>query len=149
MMPIFGQNRMEYQNRVVRAIREAYLIAQQGSVTSEAFRDQEEEGIRWAQSLTPNISNFPFISAEVGYTAPTAAEVAQVFRQKGVARRAAWAQLERVRVQFVGAYQAATTVAQTLTAFSTAKIALIAWTRDNAPLALDRVTVILDIRKTQ
>jgi hypothetical protein len=142
-MPSFGQNRAEAIKVVLERVREAYLVAQQGSVFGDAYRDKEDEATRWFAAQTPNPANFPFIRAETGITAATEAEVATAFRQAGVARRVKWAELETIRATFAKALQDATSYAQVMSAALNVRQSLTAWTQANAPRVLDRVTEIL------
>ncbi|WP_411838671.1 hypothetical protein [Paracoccus sp. ME4] len=71
---------------------------------------KEAEARAWVASADPDPMQFPLISAEVGITAPTADEVAQVYLNLSGLYTAAAAQLETVRLGHIAMAEAAPTV---------------------------------------
>lgn len=77
------------------------------------YIEKEAEARRYV-ALDPepvDLSDFPFVAAEVGVTAPTAQQVAQLYLNLGAQWRAVGSQLENVRLSGVTAVEAATSLA--------------------------------------
>lgn len=70
---------------------------------------KEAEARAWVASADPEPTQFPLIAAEVGITAPTAGEVAQVYLNLAGIYTAAAAQLETVRLGHIAQAEAAPT----------------------------------------
>ncbi|WP_277022283.1 hypothetical protein [Paracoccus hibiscisoli] len=70
---------------------------------------KEAEARAWVASANPDATHFPLIAAEVGITAPTAGEVAQVYLNLAGIYTAAAAQLETVRLGHIAQAEAAPT----------------------------------------
>ena len=70
---------------------------------------KEAEARAWVASADPDPMQFPLISAEVGITAPSADEVAQVYLNLAGIYTAAAAQLETVRLGHIAQAEAAPT----------------------------------------
>ncbi|WP_375227491.1 hypothetical protein [Roseobacter sp. S98] len=72
-----------------------------------------------AELITPtDLTNWPLVAAEVGITAPTAYEVAQVYVNLGAMWEATAAALETIRLGAVVSIEAATTSAEVDAALS-------------------------------
>lgn len=77
------------------------------------YIEKEAEARRYL-ALDPepvDLSEFPFIAAEVGVTAATAQQVAQLYLNLGAQWRIVGSQLENVRLSGVTAVEAATSIA--------------------------------------
>ncbi len=67
------------------------------------------EAAAWTTAVDPDPADYPLLSAEVGITAPTADELAQLWLNMGQLWRAAAAQLEALRMSTGAAIDAAET----------------------------------------
>ena len=72
------------------------------------YLQKEAEAAAFVADPDPELTDYPFIAAEVGATAPTAYEVAQVYLNLAVQWRMIGAGLEQVRLGALGATEAAT-----------------------------------------
>lgn len=70
---------------------------------------KEAEARAWVASANPDATQFPLIAAEVGITAPTADEVAQVYLNLAAIYTVAAAQLETVRLGHIAQAETAPT----------------------------------------
>lgn len=76
------------------------------------YLEKEAEARRYLNELEPDLSDYPFISAEVGVSAITAQQVAQLYLNLGAQWRVVGSMLENVRLGSIAAIEAATTLAQ-------------------------------------
>ena len=76
------------------------------------YLEKEAEARRYLDDLEPDLSDYPFISAEVGVSAVTAQQVAQLYLNLGAQWRVVGSMLENVRLGSIAAIEAATTLAQ-------------------------------------
>ncbi|WP_273523937.1 hypothetical protein [Rhodosalinus sediminis] len=74
------------------------------------YLEKEAEAARYlAADPTPSdLTEFPFLAAETGFTAPTAAEVAQTYLDRAAHYRQIGAQLEGTRMEAISIIEAAT-----------------------------------------
>jgi len=91
-------------NTLVGAVRGMYITTLPGQ--DLIYNAKELEGIAYLKSGTPitDLTDYPFISAEIGTTGQSAQEVAQVYLNLSQMWRALAAQLEQVRLGYT--YQA-------------------------------------------
>ena len=96
-------------NTLIGNIRAEYITVIPGQ--EMIYGDKEKEAIAFlAEPTIPSdLTPYPFIEGEVGLTAPSAYEVAQVFVNKAAMWRPLGAQLEQLRVGYGNAIYAATT----------------------------------------
>ena len=88
------------------------------------YLEKEAEARRYLNDLEPDLSDYPFISAEVGVSAVTAQQVAQLYLNLGAQWRVVGSMLENVRLGSIAAIEAATTLAQILAAVDEAAAAV-------------------------
>lgn len=91
----------------VEAIRKAYITALAGQ--EMIYMAKEAEALRYAGET--DLTGFPMLAAEVGITAPTAADLAALWIATAHQWRAVAAQLEAARMTARAALDAATTQA--------------------------------------
>ena len=102
---------------VISAIRSAYVTDIPGQ--EMIYMNKEKEAAEYVAATSPDLSIYPMLQTEVGVTAPSAYEVAQIWLFMGHQWRIIAAALERVRMIATNDIQAATTEAEILTAFET------------------------------
>lgn len=73
---------------------------------------KEAEARDWLADPVPDPAGYPLLAAEIGITAPTAFELAQLWLNMGAIWRDAAAQLEALRLTTAAAITAATTPAE-------------------------------------
>ncbi|MGR3749599.1 hypothetical protein [Paracoccus sp. (in: a-proteobacteria)] len=88
------------------------------------YQNKEDEAKAYLADADPVLADYPFIAAEVGVTAPTVFEVAQVYVNMAFMLRAQAAQLENVRLSTIAAIEQATDASQVATAVSGFEAAL-------------------------
>lgn len=88
------------------------------------YLEKEAEARRYLNDLEPDLSDYPFISAEVGVSAVTAQQVAQLYLNLGAQWRVVGSMLENVRLGSIAAIEAATTLAQISAAVDAAAAAV-------------------------
>lgn len=88
------------------------------------YLEKEAEARRYLNELEPDLSDYPFISAEVGVSAVTAQQVAQLYLNLGAQWRVVGSMLENVRLGSIAAIEAATTLAQISAAVDAAAAAV-------------------------
>lgn len=76
------------------------------------YLEKEAEARRYLNDVEPDLSDYPFISAEVGVSAVTAQQVAQLYLNLGAQWRVVGSMLENVRLGSIAAIEASTTLAQ-------------------------------------
>ena len=79
---------------------------------------KEREALAFVAEVSPNISDYPMIAAEIGITAPTAFEVVQVWLNMSNLWRLVACQLETIRLTAGNDIQSADTVEEVEMAFS-------------------------------
>lgn len=96
-------------NASADAVRRKYITAITGQ--DMVYKEKEGEAIRYvAENPEPTtLDNYPFIAAEVGVTAATAYEVAQVYLNSAAQWRQIGAALENARLGAIAAAETATT----------------------------------------
>lgn len=92
-------------NRKSNEVRKRYVTPLEGQTT--VYQLKKEEGERFMSDPNPDLINYPLISAEVGITADTAENVAQVYLQLNDIYVSALAQLEKVRLGFIDRIESA------------------------------------------
>lgn len=70
-------------------------------------KEKEAERFLSFQQEPSNLKPYPFLSAEIGITAPTAYELAQIWANRAAQLKTVAAQLEFVRVRAIAAIEAA------------------------------------------
>lgn len=93
------------------------------------YQEKRAEAVAYLADPDPDPDDYPFIAAEVGSTAETAQQVAQVYLNMSAILRAAGAALEHYRIGAIVAIEAATTPAEidaAVTAFDGALAAMLA-----------------------
>lgn len=83
-------------NQRVSYIRGKYItpILEQGAI----YNEKRNEAIAYLADPDPNMDQYPFLSGEVGITAPTAYELAQLWLNLAAIWIEAGAQIEKIRV---------------------------------------------------
>lgn len=90
------------------------------------YLNKEKEAAEYVAATDPDINDFPMIQSEVGVTAPTAYQVAQVWLYMGAQWRAVAASLERIRMVATNSINSATTETEVLEAVTDMQTALAA-----------------------
>lgn len=111
-------------NSAVSTVRKNYItdIAGQDMI----YMRKEEQAISYIAATDPILSQYPMIAAEVGLTATTAYEVAQVWLYMSDAWQQIAAGLENVRLTATYAIEAATTEAEVQAAYAAFETSLAA-----------------------
>ena len=100
----FGQNLAVCKSLAIARINEASGLARQRYITTSPGQDmiyiaKEREALAFLAASTDDLTTYPLLAAEVGVTAPTAWELAQVWANVAVYWRAVAAQIEGVRMR--------------------------------------------------
>ena len=97
-------------NNLIDAARAPYVtdIAGQEAI----YAEKAKEAVAYVAAILPDLSDYPFISAEIGITAPDAYALAQVWLNMVALLRAVGAQSEQVRLGAIGQINAATSLAE-------------------------------------
>ena len=100
---------IETVNRRIGEIRAHYITAIPGQ--EMIYLKKEEEARRYiAQEPEPSsLSDYPMITAEIGITAPTAWQIAQIWMQMSALLSSTAAGLEGLRLGAIATLEAATT----------------------------------------
>lgn len=93
-------------NRVAGEVRSRFVTVIPGQ--EMIYLIKEAEARAFLADLAPVLSDYPFVSAEIGITGTTAEEVAQVYVNLAAILRATAAQLETARLGTIAAIEAAT-----------------------------------------
>lgn len=134
-MPSFGQNMPRRQREAIARVnakigeaRLSYITAIPGQ--EMLYQAKEAEAVRYvAMSPEPaDLSDFPLIGAEVGITAATAYELAQLWLNMSAQWRGVAAELEALRLTAVRDIEEAATAEEIATAESDLEAALAART---------------------
>lgn len=102
-------------NREVGKIRSKYITTIEGQ--EMLYLDKEREAVAFLSDPEPDLANYPFISREVGVTATTAQELAQVWLNSAFMWRQIAAELEKQRFEALNAIAVATTYDEVETVF--------------------------------
>lgn len=102
---------------VIGRQREKWVTQIPGQET--VYQIKLEEGIAHLADPDPDMADYPLLNAELGVTADTAAEVAQVYVNLNAIRKQALADLEKVRLTAVNAVENATSQAEIDAALAT------------------------------
>ena len=92
-------------NAAVTAARRLYVTELPGQ--EMIYMAKEAEALRYLSLPEPDLSEYPLLSAEVGITAPSAHELAQIWANMGALWRYAAAQIEGMRMTALIAIDAA------------------------------------------
>lgn len=99
-------------NSQIGAVREEYITPIPGQ---EMIYSAKEEEAKAFNAITPrptDLSGFPFLKAEIGITAPSAQELADLWIQMAADWRTIGPLLEQLRLGTIEAVRAATTAAE-------------------------------------
>lgn len=89
---------------------------------SMTYAAKQAEALAWIAAAQPaDLTDYPWLAAEVGITAPTAAALASLWLTMAAQWAAAGSQIEAVRMTAISAIGAATTEAETLAAVAAAR----------------------------
>ena len=113
-------------NRVVGWARQQFVSSQTGQDT--VYEEKAKEGRRYIlQVLEPlNLSDFPMLENEVGVTAPTAYELAQIWVNRNDMDRSSLALIEGVKFRHLDQLSSAQSTASVASVLATATDALAA-----------------------
>ena len=92
------------------AVRRAYITDIPGQ--EMIYLQKEAEAVAWLADDDPDPADYPFLSAEVGSTADTLGNVAQVYLNMAALFRQVGAGLEHLRLGAIAAIEGAGTVAE-------------------------------------
>ena len=95
---------------LVGEIRQRYITIIPGQ--EMIYQAKEAEARLWLQTQPEDLTDFPLLAAEVGITAPTAFELAQLWLNLAVMWKSVAAQLETLRLQTGAAIAAAGSAAE-------------------------------------
>ncbi|WP_287994585.1 hypothetical protein [Acidiphilium sp.] len=132
MITIDGQARLTRErqtainriNQLADSVRRMFITP---IIGQEMVYLEKESEARVYLALDPepvDLSGFPFIAAEVGVTAATPQQVAQLYLNLGAQWRVVGSMLENVRLGSIAAIEAATTLAQISAAVDAAAAAV-------------------------
>lgn len=94
-------------NVAAGAVRRLYVTDIPGQEALYLIKEAEARG--WLAEVEPDPADYPLIAAEIGITAPTGDEVAQVYLNLGALYVQAAAQLETARLGHIAMAETATT----------------------------------------
>ena len=100
-------------NVAVTAARRLYVTELPGQ--EMVYMAKETEALRYLSLPAPDLAEYPLLSAEVGITAPSAHELAQIWANMGALWRSAAAQIEAMRMTALIAIDTAQSEAQLAT----------------------------------
>lgn len=128
----FGQNLNVCKATAIARINAASGLARQQFITTCPGQDmiyiaKEREALAYLAAPTADLTAYPLLAAEIGVTAPTAWELAQVWANVSVYWRGVAARIEGVRMRAIAAIEAAAdpkVVAEVSTVFA-AQVAVI------------------------
>lgn len=106
----------------IATIRRAFVTDLPGQ--EMIYLAKEAEARAWQAATDPDPADYPFMSAEVGVTAPTPAALASLWLTMGAQWRAVAAQIEAARMTATAAIGAATTPAEAEAAVAALQAAL-------------------------
>lgn len=96
-------------NAAAGAIRRAYVTELPGQ--EMVYLQKEAEAVAFLSDADPDPADYPFLAAEVGATADTLENVAQVYLNMAALFRQVGAALEHLRLGAIAAVESATTAA--------------------------------------
>ncbi|MDD2870141.1 hypothetical protein [Neomegalonema sp.] len=108
--------RLEQAKAAARAALAEHVAAARASLITilpgqeMIYLAKEAEALDWVSAPSPDLADHPLLSAEVGVTAETADQLAQLWMNMGALWRAAAAQLEALRLTVGAAIAAAQTI---------------------------------------
>jgi hypothetical protein len=117
-----------YKSRIglkISSIRSGFITDLVGQ--EMIYLRKEAEAIAYISATDPVLSDYPMIQAEVGITAPTGYEVAQIWLYMSQMWQVVASQLEAIRLTAVNAIASATTEAEIIDAFATFETSLAAF----------------------
>ena len=108
----FGQNLNVCKATAIARINAASGLARQQFITTCPGQDmiyiaKEREALAYLAAPTADLTAYPLLAAEIGVTAPTAWELAQVWANVSVYWRGVAARIEGVRMRAIAAIEAA------------------------------------------
>ena len=109
-------------NDAASSLRQHYITVIPGQ--EMIYLAKEAEAVRYLGDPAPDMAEYPMLSAEVGITAPTAYELAQLWANMSALWRQVAAQIETARLTAIYAIEAAPDAAAIQTATSGAMDAL-------------------------
>lgn len=95
-------------NAAAAQVRARYMTQLPGQEMIYLEKEAEAQRFLAADPTPTDLTDFPFLAAETGFTAPTAAEVAQVYIARAGTYRQVGAQLEGTRMEAIATIEAAT-----------------------------------------
>lgn len=101
-------------NATIGEIRARYITVAPGQ--DPIYAAKEAEARDYIADSAPDMSKYPFLSAEVGVTAPDAYQLAQLWLGMASLWRTVASALERIRLVAINSVQAASTPEETATA---------------------------------
>jgi hypothetical protein len=110
--------------QTISTVRAKYITVIAGQ--DMIYLRKEQEAISYLNATNPVLSQYPMIAAEVGITAPTPYEVAQIWLYMSNAWQYVAAGLEAVRMTATNAVLNATTEEEVVTAYATFEATLVA-----------------------
>lgn len=113
---------------MVGAVRRLFITDLPGQEMVYMAKEAEARAYAALSSAPPDLTNFPLLAAEVGITAPTAAELAALWLAMASAWRAVAAQIEPLRLTASASVIAATSEGQINTAIASLSASLAAVT---------------------
>lgn len=116
-MPVIGPNITWHKGIALASVREMVGTTRQAYITDLPGQDaiyqaKETEAEAYLDDPSPNMADYPLLSAETGITAPTAADLATLWITMGTQWRSIAAQIEAARMTANAAIAGATTIAQ-------------------------------------
>lgn len=108
----FGQNLNVCKATAIARINAASGLARQQFITTCPGQDmiyiaKEREALAYLAAPTADLTAYPLLAAEIGVTAPTAWDLAQVWANVSVYWRGVAARIEGVRMRAIAAIEAA------------------------------------------
>lgn len=123
-MPVFGQNlafkkskTLALVNETVGAKRLTYITDIPGQEMIYQAKEVEAKAYLALQAPPATLNDFPLMKKEVGITATTSQELAQIWLNMATIWRDAAADMEEARMRASYAIQTATTTAEVVTAW--------------------------------
>lgn len=116
-------------NGTVGDMRARFITVMVGQEMIYREKKAEAESYTATAPVYPlSLDDYPFIAAEVGVTAPTAKDVAELWLAQAALWKTIGAQLETLRLSAIAAIAAAPTVAAVDAALSSFEASAAAWT---------------------
>ena len=99
-------------NAKIGAVREEYITPIPGQEMIYSAKEEEAKAFNVITPRPTDLSEFPFLDAEIGITAPSAQELADLWIQMAADWRTIGPLLEQLRLGTIEAVRAATTPAE-------------------------------------